>query len=395
MRCLLAVAVFLVLVSPGEAVAAVGERLEVKINTIGLPELWFTITLRDSIDFAKTHQRYRETNEPAFDLRDLATGQLISELGLGGKDDAIDLIATDPDASVAKMIFKGEVQVYIASSGDLPLFFQDGETGALTPAELKELSSQIGLEEGQVRALELVGRGQQRVLDNDISFSQHVGDEDSTRTEYVLNFQLGQPIGKTPLVFETKGRISTDEEHPLNQVELSLVGRTNPSQDEFGIRGLTWSGYLECAVLGNQTLDASGMRVSLGVEGLFPNFINLTGGANRLRLFPVMGVGVGYRRNFEDVAVFGEGREFLELLFNISYVIPVLGKYTLYLDGEATFNDDRVGDNWRHLSSITLAYDLPLEELRILASWETGSNEFTFEDDSRVLIGLLASYLPM
>ena len=366
------------------------QRLVTNVNTGARPEIWLELILDKPIDALKSSKKWRNVNAS---LRDAESLELLAELELSPNDTSIGFKTSDLSADLPRRIFKGEKLVYIDLSTDLPVIMEDGTTAKLTPAQVKELSAQISLSEARLTALEDVARGRQRIYENRLDLAREVGEDDSQTAQYALSYQLSQTIGRTPLVIEATGRLSTDEVNPLNRLEFSLLGRTGVNRLDLGAP-VFWSAYLSAGVSGDQKFDASAATIELGADVLFPNFINLTAGANRLRLKPVVGVSLGYRRQFEGEELFDGKQNLFEIGYKAAYLIPVLTKYTLTLDSEGTYNEKAKGEAFFHTTALALYYDLPPEELKVLAKWEIGRNEFSFEQDSQVLLGIIADFLP-
>ncbi|MFH1276962.1 MAG: hypothetical protein ABIK65_01065 [Candidatus Eisenbacteria bacterium] len=354
------------------------------------PEIWIEIWIGKSIDADATTSLWKDI---IAELVNAKTSRPIKVMTPTANSDRIALKVDDPNAELGRQIGEKSLAVFVRLSGDLELVFDDGTTGAITPDRMKELSSRVNLEAADLAALEAVAAGQQRIYEDKIDVAREVDAEDSSRVDYALNFRLHQPVADTRLSFESRGRVSTNQENPLNQVALFLVGRTGVIEKRMGAP-IFCSFHLEAGVVGTQTFDVASAAVDAGIDVLFPNFLDLTGGANRLGLKPVAGASIGYKRLSRDLDLFGKNRDCIEIRVELDYGIPVLEAYLLGVSSRAIFNDKAEGDNWFHRTSASLAYDLPPKDLKLLAKWEIGRNEFSSTEDSKVLLGLVADYLP-
>jgi len=368
-------------------------EVSTNINTANEdPEIWVEVWVDKTIDGDATTSRM-VTDGISAELVNAATAASLGALTIGATDDRVTFKVDDPNADLAREIAAKSLALFVALSSDLTLVFEDGSTGAITPARMKELSSEIGLESEDAEALAAVARGQQRVYEDKIDFAREVDEEDSSKVDYALSFRLHQSIANLPLWFETRGRMSTNQDNPLNQVGFALVSRTGIREATVG-EPIFYSFFLQAGVTGTQTFDTASAVVDAGIDVLLPNLLDLTGGANRLRLKPVANASFGYRRLSEDLELFGNDRDCLEFNVEIAYVVPILDKYSLDVNSRATFNDDAEGDSWFHQTAASLAYELPTEDVKVLAKWEIGRNGFSSEEDSKLLLGVLADYLP-
>jgi hypothetical protein len=374
------------------------QKLVTGVNTARQGAIWFDLVLdQDQKVDAESLTAYVERSGIVADLRDAASEEMevVAALEVSANDNLISFAAQDPGADVARRIFKGEMSVYIDLSGDLPLILQDGTRARLTPAQVQKLSAQISIGEAELDALEHVATGQQRAYENRLDLAREVGEADSLTAEYALSYQLSQPIPALlplPLIAESRGRLGTDPDNPLNRLEFALV-LAIPGVHRFGRSPVFGSAYFSAGVLGNQTLDSTAALIEVGGNLLLPNLVDLTGGANRLRLKPVVGASFGYRRQFQDQQLFEE-RDSWEAGYESAYIIPILNKYTLALESEGSYNPRARGEEFFHTTSIALYYDLPAEELEVLAKWDIGRNRFSVEQDSRVMLGIIADFLP-
>ena len=371
------------------------QKLVTGVNTAGSkPEISFNLLLDAPLDASRSSELWENENlSDISDLRDAASQEIVAQLTLVALDKLIRFKVSDPKADLARRISNREILTYIHLSTDLPVIMQDGTRTKLTPAMVRELSAQISLSEARLAALEDVAHGRQRIYEDQLDLTREVGEADSLTAQYVLSYQLSQNIARTPLVIEATGRLSTDEDNPLNRLDFSLLGRTGVNRFDLGTP-MFYSAYLSGSVFGTQTFENAAASIELGADVLFPNVVDLTGGANRLRLKPVVGVSLGYRRQFDDQELFDGEQNLFEIGYEAAYLIPVLEKYTLSFDSEGTYNEKAKGEAFFHTTSLALYYDLPPDDLKVLAKWEVGRNEFSYDQDNMVLLGVIADFLP-
>ncbi len=387
---------FLVCFSSAQAANLRVTSVSADVNTIDEPALWITLST-EPLDFQATKDRYK-SDGIVVELVDLGDDGKPATYAMlpGFNDGSIQFQVADPTAELAKRVAREDAAIYLIASADITVTLANQSNASLARDDLKMLTSSLSLSQDAVDAIIDVAQGRQRLYEDRIDFAREVDEDDSTRVDYAVSFELSQRVGRTPLAVETRGRLSTNAESPMNQVAVSLVGRTGIGTKSIAGADVFYSGFVDAGVVALQSFDVTAATVSVGVDLLLPNFIDLTSGANRLRLKPVVGASVGFKQLSEEIDVYGDENGFLEARFELAYTIPILEAYVLHVRSHAVFNDNVEGDDeWFHLTSASLSYALPGNNISILAKWELGRNEFVSEYDSEVLLGLLADFLPM
>lgn len=226
--------------------------------------------------------------------------------------------------------------------------------------------------------------------------SREVNAGDSSASEFVLSFEKSESLVSKQLYYRGKGRLSSDSHSPLNQLNFTIGYIWDENAKTSLDRPLLYNVLFEGTITGNQTLDTAVGKLRFAFEGLAPNLIDISGGSNRLRLKPVVKAGAGVVSHFRKLPLYDNAEVSFELFLNCYYYIPVLDEYAIIYEAEANYNKERkLNDGFTLKNSLTLAYDLPLSDLKALFKWETGKNEFLYKTESQILLGLLINYVPI
>lgn len=368
-------------------------KVEVQINTIGIPEIHFVLTFSETIDIRKAADRHVQ-EKYLFKLRRVSDNSILYNSTLNDfmpRDKRLDLIISNPDKDLVDLIFKKDIPVYIELEKDIVLDMPNNAPEfILTKDEVIELTKKaFFLTDYQKNMIIEASGGETFLLTNHFDISQQVNSEDDEEKEYVLNFDFSKKlpinIGKSASAFlRSKGIVSTNKENPLNKIEF---------YSQLNIPKINLN--CEVGALSNQDFTNNSLRFNLHVQGLIPNLIDLTNGAERLRLKPYLKCGIQFVKNDSKVNPFMNKDFNLELYANGYYYIPVMDKLALILEGEAYYSDNfKIGKKFRFLYTLRFGYDLPLKDIKVLFAVQGGENDITIYRDTRVLLGLLVDFIP-
>ncbi len=375
---------------------------QVMVNTIDEPEIWLTVKFPTGIgiDTRQTKAllkkddffyrvRSAKNNEALFERRATLN---IYERGIAfifSPTNKIIQLACDPNDSL-----------YLSLKKDITVIFKDSSTCILSKESLKENSlSYLRLTSQQCNMLR-ESTFQKRV--KWVNLAHEIAEDDSLK-EYVLTYRYVRSLAFIPhSLFSSKGRLSDKRYNPLNELEFAYVlswplrGRVSKEVKD----GKTTSGFptgrifFRMSLVSNQPMDTSLFKCQLGLKDLIPNFIDLTGGANRLYLKPLLEIGCEYLRHFQSQPLYGGKRDTWGSFMRLYYYIPVVRRYALIVDAEVEFSQDIYPDYWLWRYSVTFAYDLPFEELKTLIKYERGRNGFSLESNSLLMVGLFIDFVP-
>jgi hypothetical protein len=148
-------------------------------------------------------------------------------------------------------------------------------------------------------------------------------------------------------------------------------------------------------VEGDQPLKRTRINGSLTYTTMLPNLIDLTfGSQKRLRLKPVVKLSVEYWDEINDYAVPDKLLKGGRIGGEIYYFVPVMERYSLLVEGNVGFI---LGDQFKKKHGaedvvsrfdISLGYEVPDADLKILAKYSFGQNDISFMRDDRLLLGL-------
>lgn len=307
---------------------------------------------------------------------------------------SIQFLVDQPSKDLIQALFDADQGVHLELDEPVQvIILKDHSVFTLTPEAASTLSHEMGALTPRQRELisgEQVGA---YLLSRDLSdVAREVDQSDSTRAEYVASYRFLRPlVSGAPILWRAEGRLGTKSANPLNHVEFALTGRTGIA----GTRTLSYRGFGEASFLGDQRLKRTTFNLSIGAEGLIPNLIDLTGRSGRLRPKPVATVQGSLAVRPQDQALFPDHRTSWEAKATLDYYVPVATKLAVSYSGSATYSDNIADkDKIRSLHSFTISYDLPLEDLKALAKWETGQHPLVTAEGKELLIGVLMERLP-
>jgi hypothetical protein len=133
-------------------------------------------------------------------------------------------------------------------------------------------------------------------------------------------------------------------------------------------------------------------------EGILPNLVDLTYGADRLRLKPIMEAGLKvYREIRNDRKKEGKDSSFPGIAYTqLYYNIPVSKMYSLELEGKA-FYDFNIMNNpdkkVKFLYSVTFGMEIPKTGIQTIFKYSNGETDIRYARTSTLLIGLSADLL--
>lgn len=365
------------------------DSLDLQINTVNTLELHYVFTFSGDIDRAETltHTPNQAVN---FKLIRAGNGEILASenySSVGMRSRRIDFtFPLDKDRKeLISRIYEREEPVYLALSGNIEVIFAGtNQSYVLTPDEAKTLTlEQSHLSSSQLNAINAYNRGTSYELKNNLDFNREVGTEDSAMAEYVFNFDIVKSISSTvPLFVKAKGRMSTNSGNPLNYSEFYLSYR-RPGADLF----------VEAGRIGRQDFSTNSLRLNLGLETLLPNLVDLTGGSPRLRLKPYLKAGLAFQKNFGTDNAFGNDELNLMVTAEGYYYIPLGEQFFTVVMVDGNYSDAFRNDKFRFAYDLSIGYQTPLNDLKLLFQVQSGENEVNRSASTRYLVGLLMNFI--
>lgn len=383
------------------AVAADGPReitfdaFSIDINTAENAEIWIQLTFSEPINPGATVDLVGDSAVSAY-LRTQDDPDFREQLELKFDADTLSLVSTGSSEelhTMVKRIYDGRARAYAYVNKDIPVVLADGTPGIIKSNTVRDFTQgKLRLSEAQ-RELLASAKSSGRLSDNDrLDISKEVGNADTVASEYIADFYFNRPLFESNWSISVGGRLSTRKDNPLNHVEACLQ-RALKRDSAFG-HNLIYDFFFQGNIDGTQTLDTSILTLGAGVTALTPNLVDLTAGANRLRLKPIFTLRVDYMRHFRKQALYDNTSESFAASLDAYYYVPVADKYALIYEGNASFDNKRqIDDRLNFRNSFMVAYDLPLEDLKAVFKWETGKNEFITDTEAETMIGILLNYV--
>jgi hypothetical protein len=262
----------------------------------------------------------------------------------------------------------------------------------LTPEQVREYTrNKLNISAEQKNELIQSAGGEINIADNNLDFG-FVPEKESKsgRTEYRVSFKYKRGydfIGNAPLFFQASGMFSTNFRDSLNYLSVSpvsyyLMKDKNEIVCQAGFESDQVFSY--CRFTGN-----------LHWEGILPNLVDLTYGADRLRLKPILEAGfkvyqeIRNDRKQEDRNSSFPGIVYAQLFYNI----PVSKIYSLDVEGKG-FYDFNIMNNpnkkVKFLYSLTFGMEISKTGIHTIFKYSNGETDIRYARTRTMLIGLTA-----
>ncbi len=212
----------------------------------------------------------------------------------------------------------------------------------------------------------------------------------SSKTEFNLSFIYRTSYSflnkELPVFFSTEGLIGSNSNDSLNYVSIyPLNYNFSKGINEF---------IGQVGVEGNQVFSNYRISGNLFWNGIIPNIIDLTLGEDRLRLKPVIKVGVKFYQEIENNRPIEiNNNEFSNQVFGeFYYYIPIQKIYSLIIGGTAfyDFNSKVNPDNIAMFNySATLGIDIPKTDFKTIFKYSKGENGISYQTNDYFMIGLM------
>lgn len=262
----------------------------------------------------------------------------------------------------------------------------------LTPDQVKEYTrnKMILSEEEKDELVQSMG-GELNMVANSIDFGFVPNDKSiSGNTEYYINFNYRTSyrfIKESPVFFQSSGLLSTNYNDSLNYVRIypigfSLMKKRNEIACQAGIEA-------------NQVFSNCRISGDLHWQGIIRNFVDFTYGANRLRLKPVIQVGIKVYQEVKNSRL----PEINKNIFSgiayaqVYYYIPVLKIYSLTLDGNLFYdlnNHTNPKKEIKYLYSLTVGMEIPKSGIKTIFKYSNGETDISYSACSTIMIGIMA-----
>lgn len=375
---------FLILIAFSNAQTIAFKKAEIKINTISKSAIYFIFNYDTKLDGSKIG-RALKNNQNTFHLVDFESGEKLfagTYRNMAFFDSAFTFEVVIKNQKILDDVFKQQKPVYIAVQQGFMVYNKENTDSLFVTQEFVKRQS-LALSSFSERQIELLGGALDSnyvATRSNVDFARSINENDSTHFEYSVRFNLGGKLVSVfdiPFYFKAKGRVSTEKNNPLNQLETYIV------------YGLNQHISFDGGVISTQTFDAYAYRLNVNFETLLPNFINLTFANNRLRLKPYLNLALALHKNEQENPLFENKDPQFLVAANFYYPVPIGKKYTFIYQADATWCDSFIKQKVLFNYQAALVYDTPLEDLKVLLKAESGKKLFYNKKDTKLLLGLL------
>jgi hypothetical protein len=228
------------------------------------------------------------------------------------------------------------------------------------------------------------------IVNNNLNVGAIPSDESSSnKTEYYAEFKYRNKysfIKKADISFFVEGLLSTNASDSLNYLSVYPVNYNFIK----GKNELVW----QIGIEGNQTFSNYRVTGNFYWNGLLPNFVNLTFNEDRLRLKPIVKVGLKFYQEIENNRLQGfDDNEFSNQAFvNLYYYIPIMKSYSLILSGSCFYDFNKSANPDSEIMynySATLGIEIPKTEFKTIFKYSYGENGISYKKNNTLMIGFL------
>lgn len=211
----------------------------------------------------------------------------------------------------------------------------------------------------------------------------------TNQTEYFLQFGYRKPylIKSKPFFFFAEALLSTYANDSLTFVNIYPVN--------YKVKGKQNEVVAQLGIEGNQRFTNFRASGTIYWQGLIPNLVDLTMGEDRLRLRPVLKLGVKVYQEFQDNRPTETAEEEFSNQFysELYYYIPVKKLYSLILRGNAFYDlSENVNPNKevKFNYSVVFGIEIPGTGIKTIFKYLRGQNGITYAKDEMLMIGFMA-----
>lgn len=414
MRQFVALLALIALVPPatnGADIVVPSDKIKVSLlvgTTNAFTGVAFDIVLADALPGGAQIDRDRfklsKSQLPRLEIRDAADNfrfELDRE-EVGAALQKIQMADRSASPELLDPLSNGRNYLFIDAPIRVPL--TNGDFLIITPEALKAATlSEITLSEENRKRLLAKKGGAHTLYQNKIDFATRGDRADSTKREFVLTYSyFGTPLENLSWwAFAAKGYLSTNKQDPLTEIKIYPITIGHVYGLDAGQPLKTGEVRIWLGLDGNQSLRRSRLNASFYCTTLFPNFVNLSYGNDRLRLKPVVKLGIEVWDELEDGGIPGDRMTGGKIGGELYYYVPIMKNYSLLIEGEfgylfgADLKQKYGTPDFINRFDATLGYELPNADLKVIAKYSFGQNDINFERDDKLLLGLAIDILKL
>ncbi|WKD86348.1 hypothetical protein KCTC32516_01723 [Polaribacter huanghezhanensis] len=215
----------------------------------------------------------------------------------------------------------------------------------------------------------------------------------SGKTEVSINFKYQNYWKNSDLGYSFEGLVGTDSKDSLNFVSVYPI-ITSLRKSSTKIRDFDFIGKI--GFEGNQTFTSWRVSADISLQGIIPNLIDLTAGENRLRLKPVINIGLKFYNEVKNNRKINTDNEISNQAYaDFYYYIPIHKTFSLTLNGKVFYDfSAKVNPN----KDVNYNFDAVLgmnvaKGVKTVFKYTKGNNNITFEKGDYFSIGVLSDIL--
>lgn len=372
-----------------------------KINSIGSPEIIIDIFVRLDSKTVVDDENFSTLNsELTLTLISAKYEELIDKsVTISGSpiQKGVRLTINGFSSQLSELIAKNDAEIYIRPNKPIKFdaYNQSDNSSIRRSISIDDIElytkNKIALTKSMQDELIAARGGAVFMTQNNIDFGVIPKDENNNNDiGFYTNFNYRSGYSFLPeskLFFYAKGRLSTQPEDSLNflsiyPVNLNLIG----NKGNFG---------LQIGVDGNQTFSNYRISGNLLWQGVIPNFLNFTMGADRLRLKPVLKAGVKFYQEMENnrAVTLNENQFSNQAFAELYYYIPVKDIYSLVIEVNSFYDfNDKVNPNNKVMFfyTATIGLEIPNSPIKTIFKYSKGANGINYQTDDQLTIGFMA-----
>lgn len=360
---------------------------KLEINTAGEISIDLDIWLKLDKTFTGKFAR----PAPRVEVRDSRTQQtLVSssviKIRIGQKFIRFKIVFGTDSRSFVELFRNSSQPIHFYMSDSLHLLMEDEATLVLTPDQIAEFTSQQSLQLTQEQMDELLDakNGYLRVFNNHFDAGMRDAPNDTIDPSGYIDFTFAQALFKGAYA-QVSGLLTSNLDDNVANVRITPFALRRISTQSLVVNTFVQS-----------TLNGNEVRLggSIFYNGLFPNFVDLTQGHNRLRPKPLVNIGFNIGYYSKSAEVFVQKEAIAEPFIDLEYYIPVQNKYTVHLQLYAflrsdpgkilKFNNDNANWHW----NLSIHYSVK-NFTKVIGKYSYGTDSFTRETDNRLMLGFL------
>lgn len=355
-----------------------------------------------TINATKIKELSKQETWPTIAIKDMDSDKFVYIFwgsDVGAVINGISIAISGAKEDLVRDLKNGEKKHYVFIDKDLILPLDNGKSLKITPATMRQKTSDgaILISDKEAKALIEARGGEMYMYDNKIDFGVESDDSDTPDAkgdEYTLSFTYSQRLKYKCLKWNTvavKGQISTDSDDPLSRFHIYPV-----NVNLYSSRRIPMNIVGQLGLEGNQKFTNGRFNANLYWQGITPNLIDLTQGKHRLRLKPVLKLGVKGFQEFDNNRDESSNELSGEAYAELYYYIPILEYYSLLLEANVfyVFSNEIMPEReirWNY--DATLGIKIPGTDFKIIAKYSFGENDMNFVKDDKLLLGFAMDIL--